>query len=232
MTLLAEIQEVMERTYDATGINLEDCLISSVRSRELAKAAELDSSDYWDWAYTFLRESKGRLYVAIYYAPELVSKLEREDPRECLSSRNVRELIAFLEEITHGIHAALWYQQGKLSVESETSACNLEVQAKVDVYLLLLRFCLLLAGSIDTNQVAWIKERLFEDENFNYEDDRLIRRYRAANWLAKRFVNQLEKIHGDSRITLIRDFQKAMLWDKWKLVQAIEASDSDVALSA
>jgi hypothetical protein len=220
MTLLAEIQEVMERTYAAAGINLEECLIGPARRRQLGTGLEGNS----DAGCTYLRCAGDRLYIAIYYAPELIETLEAEDPRESLSHRNIGPFITFIEEITHGVHAALAFRQGFRRIDSEGFLCGLEAQARVDTYLLLARFVHLLSGSVDGEARRWLKARLFDDERFDHGAPRLGRRYRTASLLARDFVDRLERQPAGERVARIREFRGCDLLGKRRLVRAMRTA--------
>ena len=139
-TLFSEIQSLFERTYASVGINLEECLIDSRRSRQLEALAGAQARELSALARTFLRTAGDRLHVGIYYSQWLVEQLEKNDPRAGLDEENIRALIPFVEEINHAIHAALHFQRGEKPSGDESYARNLELQAQVDTYLVLLLF--------------------------------------------------------------------------------------------
>ena len=139
-TLFSEIQKLFERTYASVGINLEDCLIDRQRCGQLSRLAGASARELSELARTFLRRSGDQLYVGIYYSRWLIDQLERNDPRRGISDSNIRALIAFVEEINHALHAALQFKQGAREIQTEEFARNLELQALVDTYLVLLLF--------------------------------------------------------------------------------------------
>ncbi len=139
-TLFSEIQRLFERTYAAVGINLEDCLIDRRRCGQLSRLAGASARELSELARTFLRSADGQLHVGIYYSRWLIEQLERHDPRSGLNDANIRSLAAFVEEINHALHAALSFQRGVRAIGSEEYARNLELQAQVDTYLVLLLF--------------------------------------------------------------------------------------------
>lgn len=218
MTLLAEIQGVLERTYSPAGINLEECLISRTRSRELAARAVYGGL-LAEEACTFLRVHEGNLHIAIFYEPGLIEVLEREDPRESLSHRNVRALIQFMEEITHGVHAALAFQRGWRRWDSESFACALEVQARVDVYFLLLRFVRLLAGRVDVGARDWVRQTVFGGEQAPDGAPQLKRRYARAQRIARCFVERVERMEPRERAEAIQRFHNAPLAVKARMAR-------------
>jgi len=218
MTLLAEIQEVIERTYSPAGVNLEDCLIPRARSRELAACAA-DGEVLAEEACTFLRVHEGNLHIAIFYEPGLIEVLEREDPRQSLSHRNVRALIHFMEEITHGVHAALAFRRGWRRWDSESFACALEAQARVDVYYLLLRFVRLIAGGVDEGARGWVREAVFSGEQGPGEEGRLKRRYARAGRIARCFVERVDRMEPRERAREIRRFHAVPLAGKARMAR-------------
>ncbi|MDX6767361.1 MAG: hypothetical protein SFU85_11290 [Candidatus Methylacidiphilales bacterium] len=222
MSLLSEIQEVLERTYSPSGINLEQCLIGGRRSAELAALCP-GAGALTPVARTYLRTSADNLYIGIYYDPSLIRCLEEEDPRESISHRNVVAFIQFIEEITHGVHAALAFRAGWRRWDSEQFACALEAQARVDTYFLLVRFCRLLGGGpISTETRDWIWERLYGDESDGGGDGRVERRYRLARGLAGRFVAAVRRHPRRERVLLIRRFRGPGLAEKLRLVRSLE----------
>jgi hypothetical protein len=216
MTLLAEIQGVIERTYSPAGVNLEDCLIPRRRSRELAARAA-DGAVLAEEACTFLRLDGGNLRIAIFFAPELIETLEREDPRESLSHRNVRALISFMEEITHGVHAALAFRRGRRRWDSEAFACALEAQARVDVYYLLLRFVRLIAGEVGAGARDWVRAAVFAAERAPGGPPRLRRRYARAGRIARAFTARVDALPSGERRAAIRAFHAAPLAGKARM---------------
>ena len=75
----------------------------AARCAQLSKLAGASARELSELARTFLRHADGRLYVGIYYSRWLIEQLERYDPRAGLSDRNIRSLIAFVEEINHAV---------------------------------------------------------------------------------------------------------------------------------
>src|SRR5207302_10691535 len=136
----SEIQNLFERTYARVGINLEDCLIDRHRCGQLSRLAGASARELSELARTFLRRSGDRLYVGIYYSRWLIEQLEKHDPRRSLTNENIRSLIVFAEEINHALHAALRFKSGAREIGGEDFARNLELQALVDTWLVLLLF--------------------------------------------------------------------------------------------
>lgn len=224
MSLLSEIQEVLERTYSPSGVDLEACLIGGRRSAEL-EALCPGAGGLSGRARTYLRPMDGNLGIAIYYHPSLIRCLEEEDPRKSISHRNVAALISFIEEITHGVHAALAFRAGWRRWDSEQFACALEAQARVDTYFLLVRFCRLVGGGpVSPETRAWIRERLLDDEDTEYASAVLARRYRYAGWLARGFLDGVAGLDRETRVGCIRRFRRLGLTGKCRMVRQLGSS--------
>jgi hypothetical protein len=220
MTLLAEIQSVLERTYRPAGVSLEQCLISRERSRQLDQHLSRSSTELSPLARTYLRPEQNSLYLALYFDPQLITHLEAFNPRHHINHQNIHQLITFIEEITHGLHAALAFQTGWCFWESEQFACNLELQARVDTYWLLLLLGRSLQNqALDPSSRSWIKERLFADENTHYQDPKLARRYRWAQEGARSFVELCEKEKTNTRHAWIRHFRDLSLCGKIRFLR-------------
>src|SRR4029077_20827279 len=87
----------------------------------------------------------------------------RCDPRAGLCDANIRSLVMFVEEINHALHAALQFQSGAREIESEDFARNLELQAQVDTYLVLLLFVAFFRKTqrISATDRRWLRFHLF-----------------------------------------------------------------------
>jgi len=208
-TLFSEIQALFERTYASVGINLEECLIDRRRSRQLEALAGAQARELSTLARTFLRAADGRLKVGIYYSQWLIEQLEANDPRAGLSDANIRALIPFIEEINHALHAALRFREGEMPVPDEAYASNLELQAQVDTYLVLLLFVAFFRrpGKITRADRRWLRFHMFESQcPRSYRDAGLRSRYAETTLLAARYTRFLEGISAARRVQEIRTF--------------------------
>jgi hypothetical protein len=208
-TLFSEIQTLFERTYTSVGINLEECLVDSRRSRQLSALAGAQAIELAETARTFLRATDGRLRIGIYYSQWLIEQLERHDPRSELGDHNIRELIAFVEEINHALHAAIEFHQGTAPTRDEDYARNLELQAGVDTYLVLTLFMAFFRKPKPLTKFdrRWIRFHLFESRNPRaYHDKALQGRYAETTTLAKSYTKYLESLAASRRVEEIRLF--------------------------
>ena len=209
-TLFSQIQRLFERTYAQVGINLEDCLIDQRRCHQLTRLAGASARELSELARTFLRTANDQLYVGIYYSCWLIEQLERHDPRAGLTNDNIRSLIVFVEEINHALHAALQFRHGERQIASEDFARDLELQARVDTYLVLLLF---VAFFRKTQRVSradrrWLRFHLFEAQSPGaFQDSNLHGRYLETTELAASYTRFLDTINGLRRLEEIRRFR-------------------------
>ncbi len=209
-TLFSQIQQLFERTYAQVGINLEDCLIDRSRCTQLSHLAGASARELSELARTFLRRAGDQLYVGIYYSRWLIEQLERHDPRAGLNDSNIRSLIAFVEEINHALHAALQFKDGHCEIASEDFARNLELQAQVDTYLVLLLFVAFFRKTqkVSRTDRRWLRFHLFAMQNPGAFQDRNLRgRYRETGELASSYTQYLDTLNGMRRLEEIRRFR-------------------------
>jgi hypothetical protein len=209
-TLFSQIQRLFERTYAQVGINLEDCLIDRERCAQLSSLAGRSARELSELARTFLRRADNRLYVGIYYSRWLIEQLERHDPRAGLSDHNIRSLIMFVEEINHAIHAALHFKNGRREIASEDFARNLELQAQVDTYLVLLLFVAFFRKTqrVSRTDRRWLRFHLFARSCPDILSDRNLRtRYLEVTELASSYTEYLDSLNGLRRLDEIRRFR-------------------------
>jgi hypothetical protein len=209
-TLFSQIQRLFERTYAQVGINLEDCLIDQRRCAQLTRAAGASARELSELARTFLRRADDQLYVGIYYSRWLIDQLEKHDPRGGLNNANIRSLIAFVEEINHALHAALQFKQGERAIESEDYARNLELQAQVDTYLVLLLFVAFFRKTqkVSRTDRRWLRFHLFASQDpAAFRCENLRGRYLETTELASSYTHYLDTLNGVRRLDEIRMFR-------------------------
>ena len=213
MTLLREIQLLLERTYAPVPINLELCLIGESRCAALTQLAGPEAAALAPGGRTFLRQAGDSLYVAIFYARPVIAELEANDPRRTLNERNISALITFIEEIAHGVQAALLFSEGERAIETEAYARNLEAQARVDTYLVLSKFAhFFCGGRIPAKVGAWLRRQVFDNGHRRFASAKLRDRYHAAQRCARGFLRRLRHVPLSRRTELLREF-RAMSWE-------------------
>ena len=212
MTLLREIQMLLERTYAPVPINLESCLIGESRCAVLNRLAGEEVEHLAPAGRTFLRQAGDSLYVAIFYSRPVIAELEANDPRCTLNERNISALITFIEEIAHGVQAALLFNEGEREIDSEAYARNLETQARIDTYLVLCKFAHLICGDPIPRRVgSWLRRQLFDDSHRRFATPQLRARYGAAQKCALGFLRHLRRTPLAQRRETLREF-RALTW--------------------
>lgn len=229
-TLFSDIQRLFERTYASVGVNLEECLIDRRRCRQLSALAGAQCAELSMLARTFLRAADGRLRVGIYYSGWLIEQLEKNDPRTGLSDDNIAPLIAFVEEINHALHAALQFQRGEIPGRGEDYARNLEIQAQVDTYLVLLLFVAFFRkpGRITRADRRWLRFHMFGSGNARrFRDPQLAARYAETTLLAKTYTRYLDSLADARRVAEIRVFHALGYGEKRRRILGITRHDAD-----
>jgi len=220
MTLLREIQTLLERTYAPVPINLEACVIGESRCAVLNRLAGQDVEYLAPAGRTFLRQAGDSLYVAIFYARPVIAELEANDPRQALNERNISALITFIEEIAHGVQAALLFNEGEREIDSEAYARNLETQARIDTYLVLCKFAHLICGEpIPRSVGSWLRRQLFDDSHRRFATPQLRARYGAAQKCALGFLRHLRRVPLADRHETLREFRALNWHQKTNFVQ-------------
>jgi len=212
MTLLREIQLLLERTYAPIPINLEACVIGDGRCATLNRLAGEEARHLASGGRTFLRQVGDSLYVAIFYSRPIIEELEANDPRRALNERNISAMITFIEEIAHGVQAAFLFQQGERQIDSENYARNLEAQARVDTYLVLSKFAQGICGGRTPRKVGhWLREQLFDTSYHAFTTPQLRARYEVSQKCAIAFLSYLRCVPLSSRLPILRKF-RALTW--------------------
>lgn len=221
MTLIEEIQKVLERTYAPLPINLADCLISDCRCAMLTRRAGGHAVQLAPQGRTFLWRSGEGLRVAIFYSRPLIAELERNDPRHALNERNISPLITFIEEIAHGLQASLLYLEGERTIESEDFARNLETQARIDTYLVLSQWAHVLSGGKLTRKIgSWLRRQVFDQGHLRFRTPVLQERYAMARACGLAFIRHLRRVPMADRQATLRHF-RALDWARKQAYLAI-----------
>jgi hypothetical protein len=226
MTLLREIQLLLERTYGPIGLNLEEFLLTRQRQQALAAMADACMSQISDLGRVFLRLSEDKLRMGIYYDPRVIEKLEQHNPQYGLTDENILPFMVFLEEVDHAVHAALKFREGVRNIYSEEFVRDLELQAKIDSYLILQIYCAFFnePKKLSDADRRWLRACVFDNENFAYEEPLISDRYRQTNRLGRRYVRFLDGLSSGRRTAEIRRFRKLDFTKKQTRIHAIAAA--------
>ncbi|RMD99013.1 MAG: hypothetical protein D6814_06365, partial [Calditrichaeota bacterium] len=201
MSLLSQIQQLTETTYrQKTGVNFEKYLIGYSRFRYLSQFAR-GSEDLSELARVFFRVVGNQLYLGIYFDHHLIQVLEHHDPRRGLTEANITAFMIFIEEINHAVHGALKFLEGQKNIRDEDFIRDLEIQAKVDTYLLLKYYLAYFNASKQLEQMdrLWLRHHVFESQDLNYQDRMIAERYFEAVEIGQRFTRFLESLPPEER---------------------------------
>ena len=163
-----------------------------------------------DLGRVFLRIVDGKLRLGIHYDPGVVEALEGNNPACGLNDENILPFMVFLEELNHAVHAALKFREGVLDIHSEAFVRDLELQAKIDTYLVLQKYCAFFnkPQRLTDADRRWLKACVFDRERSAFEEPLLAERYHETNRLARRYVRHLNDLSRTRRTTEIRRFRK------------------------
>lgn len=223
MTLLREMQMLLERTYGSTGVNLEDFLLTDDRARVLSSMAGASAAQISDLGRVFLRVINGDLRVGIYYDRSIIAALERHNPQYGVTDDNLLPFMVFLEELDHAVHAMLKYRDGVCDVYSEAFVRDLELQAKVDTYLILQKYVAFFNESkrLTPADRRWLRAAVFDSENFAYTEPLLAQRYHETNRHGRRYARYLDGLTPARRTAELRRFRRLAYVDKQRRVETV-----------
>ena len=225
MTLLREIQLLLERTYGATGVNFEEFLLCPSRNHALSEMAGTSAAQISDLGRVFLRVVDGNLRLGIHYDSTVVKALEENNPAYGLDDENILPFMVFIEELYHAVHAVLKFREGVRDIHDETFVRDLELQAKVDTYLILQKYCAFFntPQKVTDTDRRWLRACVFDSDTGAFEDPRLARRYRETNQLGRRYAGHLDKLPPKRRTAEIRHFRKLAYDQKRDRIAAVRA---------
>jgi hypothetical protein len=152
-----------------------------------------------------LAESSDGAGVALYLDPQLLRRLEVEDPHRALTEKNLADYCTALEGVSHFV-----YSTWRLTCDLPVSLLELETQAEVDKYAVTV---FLLARQLGGPEYpVQVHARLFDRVSFDarLEPDQY-ERYRTAHRCAAHYCRRLEKrfVHrGVARIeAMVRELR-------------------------
>src|SRR5207237_4886375 len=111
--------------------------------------------------------------------------------------------------VNHALHAALQFKSGIREIASEDFARNLELQAQVDTYLVLLLFIAFFRKTqrISRMDRRWLRYHLFARQCPEaFRDANLRGRYLETSELAASYTHYLDTLNGQRRLDEILRF--------------------------
>ncbi|MEM1058386.1 MAG: hypothetical protein AAGK14_03990 [Verrucomicrobiota bacterium] len=227
MSLLRQVQHMLEGGERATGVNLEHFIVGPIRRAQLCRRAGAPALATTAGGGTFLQPGARELRLAIYFPDDVISALEAEDPRRSLSERNISPLITFVEEIAHAVQAGYLYLKGEREFGSEAALRNLEAQAKVDTLLVLHGLAAMLTGTpVPPHVRDWLDDQVFDGSHRRLPPGTLRERYREAETLARDFLHLLRQTPLKKRTSLLSRFRQCDWTEKLGLVAEFQRNFS------
>lgn len=182
--LLNRLQRHLENIYEVdSGYRVADFLIDDPglarRLDTTANAREIPEK-------LLIRQDGESLDLALYLDPELLRRLDANDPTESLHGDNLHDFWMALEGISHFLYLT-WNARHARSV----TLLEMELQAEVDKYILAaFLFGRQLRGLVPKTLHRHLFETAQFDEHLNAAERH---RYRSANYFASRFCSYIEK---------------------------------------
>ena len=212
--LLNRLQRHLENIYEVqSGYRVADFLID-----DPALARRLDSTpNARDIPEKLLIRQDGEsLDLALYLDPDLLRRLDANDPTESLHGDNLHDFWMALEGISHFLY--LTWNAGH---ERSVSLLEMELQAEVDKYILA---AFLFGRQMRGLVPKALYRQLFHAARF---DDRLNEaeryRYRSANYFAGRFCSYIEKefLQPGARSGLVNTLRRFYRLTQHRKIKAI-----------
>jgi hypothetical protein len=184
--LLNRLQQHLETIYEVrSGYQVADFVIN-----DPGLARDLDASETArELPEKLLIQKQGEdaVSIALYLDPDLLQRLEANDPTQSLHGQNLHDFWVALEGISHFL-----YFTWNAGYERRVSLLEMELQGEVDKYILAaFLFCSQQQGAVP----ARLHQHLFRNVAY---DTRLtaaeLRRYRSANYFAARFCYYIEQL--------------------------------------
>ena len=244
MTLVREIQQAAERLYRVDmGVDLERFVVSSEAEDILSGFVRVEEKDLTRFACLYFVPHDKQLNLAIYFCPEVLGILQQCDPRAEINDDNILPLMAMIEEITHALHLTLLFMENlsepqtgmpdaqaeEKEITSEATLRALEVQAKIDTYVILTIFLLRLKGDGDLGllEKLWLRYNVFEREDFGYSGTKLERRYFEVNELGLAFSIFLDSLEPSELKQELQLLRRLPFDAKRRYIQTVSCSGED-----
>jgi hypothetical protein len=122
----------------------------------------------------------------------------------------------------------LQFQSGAREIGSEDFARNLELQAQVDTYLVLLLFVAFFRKTqrVSRTDRRWLRFHLFERQcPDGFRDRNLRARYLETTHLASSYTSYLDTLNAARRVDEIRRFRSLDYSEKRKRILALPAGE-------
>jgi hypothetical protein len=224
--LLNRLQQHLETIYEVrSGYQVADFLIN-----DTGLARDLDMSETArDLPEKLLirKQDEEAVDVALYLDPDLLQRLEANDPTQLLHGQNLHDFWVALEGISHFL-----YFTWNAGYERRVSLLEMELQGEVDKYVLAaFLFHSQQQGAVPTRLHQHLFHNVSYDARLNAAE---LHRYRRANYFAARFCYCIEKLflRGRSYAAMINTLRRFYRLTQHHKITAIEHLGKSAAIPA
>lgn len=213
--LLNRLQRHLENIYEVrSGYRVADFLID-----DPGLARRLDTTpDAREIPEKLLIQQEGEaLNLALYLDPDLLRRLDANDPTESLHGDNLDDFWLALEGISHFL-----YLTWNAGYERSVSLLEMELQGEVDKYILAaFLFGRQLRGLVPKALYRQLFEHACFDANLSSAERH---RYRSANYFASRFCSHIEKefLRPGARSGLVNTLRRFYRLTQQRKIKAIQ----------
>lgn len=198
----------------STSLDVADFLVDEAGRRAFSAARAPGEQ-------LFVLEEPDGLLVSLFVDEGALRRLATHDPRRCLDERNLPDFLLALEGVSHFVYLA-----SRMQHERPVSAVELELQAEVDKFAVLL----LVGWGQGGAHVGGLRDRLFHRIRYLPDlsaDERS--RYLLANEAANDYCRALEhrfvsRRAADELLVELRRFYQQGLAGKLDRVSALRAA--------
>lgn len=212
--LLNRLQRHLENLYEVqSGYRVADFVIDDPR---LARRLDTTANARDVPEKLLIQEEGDSLNLALYLDPDLLQRLDADDPTQSLHGKNLHDFWMALEGISHFLY--LTWNAGH---ERSVSLLEMELQAEVDKYIL----AAFLFGRQTRGAVPkTLYRHLFHNASFDHRLDATERhRYRSANYFAGQFCSYIEKefLQPGARSGLVNTLRRFYRLNHQRKIKAI-----------
>jgi hypothetical protein len=189
--LLNRLQRHLETIYEVrSGYQVADFVINDpglARDLDVTETArELPEK------LLIRKQDEEAVGIALYLDPDLLQRLEANDPTQSLHGQNLHDFWLALEGISHFL-----YFTWNAGYERRVSLLEMELQGEVDKYILAaFLFRRQRQGAVPARLHQHLFRNVAYDTRLNAAE---LQRYRSANYFAARFCYYIEQLYLRSR---------------------------------
>jgi hypothetical protein len=218
MMLVNRLQEHLETLYEVhSGYKVADFLIDDP---SLAQYLDNTPTARDIPEKLLIRQDGDCVDLALYLDPELLRRLNADDPTQSLHSENLHDFWTALEGISHFLYFT-WHARNDRTI----TLLEMELQAEVDKYIMAV---FMFGTQMNDLILKALYRYLFEEIHFDHRLNKAeYNRYHRANYFAARFCSFLEKkfmrpnFRRSGLINMLRRFYRLSQYRKIKTIRSL-----------